>query len=86
MGIATFLSYFSLALFLFVMYLRYQYVKNKLLAARRKREIAFLQQMSHQFKRQTSPKSQPVTVVQTTTGDSTGEDNPQSSVHSNLNS
>jgi hypothetical protein len=51
MNIATFLAYFSLALFLFVMYLRYQYVKNTLLAAQRKREIAFLQQMSRQFKR-----------------------------------
>jgi hypothetical protein len=86
MGIATFLSYFSLALFLFVMYLRYQYVKNKLLAARRKREIAFLQQMSHQFKRQTSQKPQPIAIVQEKMRYSVDEDNSQPPIHSNLNS
>ncbi|MEZ5671867.1 MAG: hypothetical protein R3E08_05595 [Thiotrichaceae bacterium] len=65
MNLATFLSYFSLALFLLVMYLRYQYVKNQLLAARRKREIAFMQQMSKQFKREKSatPQVQSAPVV-----------------------
>lgn len=67
MNLATFLSYFSLALFLLVMYLRYQYVKNQLLAARRKREIAFMQQMSKQFKREKSatPQAQSVPVSDT---------------------
>jgi hypothetical protein len=52
---ATFIAYFSLFLFLLVMYLRYQHLKNQLLAARRRREVAFLQQMSQQFKRKATP-------------------------------
>ncbi len=81
MGIAAFLSYFSLALFLFVMYLRYQFVKNKLLAARREREIAFLQQMSQQFKLQRVTKPQNVTTVEPITPAAGCNENTHPSVH-----
>lgn len=56
---AAFVAYFSLFLFLLVMYLRYQHLKNQLLAARRRREVAFLQQMSQQFKRKAATPSTP---------------------------
>lgn len=51
---AAFIAYFSLFLFLLVMYLRYQHLRNQLLAARRRREVAFLKQMSQQFQRKTT--------------------------------
>lgn len=61
---AAFIAYFSLFLFLLVMYLRYQHLRNQLLAARRRREVAFLQQMSQQFKRKvtvpTPPQNKPI--------------------------
>ncbi len=56
---AAFVAYFSLFLFLLVMYLRYQHLKNQLLAARRRREVAFLQQMSQQFNRKAATPSTP---------------------------
>ncbi len=86
MGIATFLSYFSLALFLFVMYLRYQHVKNKLLAARREREIAFLQQMSRQFKPQRVAKQHNVTTVEPTTPAAGCDENTHPSIRHDLKS
>lgn len=56
---AAFVAYFSLFLFLLVMYLRYCHLRNQLLAARRRREVAFLQQMSQQFKRKVMAPAAP---------------------------
>jgi|GEM_PF-3091801 hypothetical protein len=86
MDIAAFLSYFSLALFLFVMYLHYQHVKNKLLAARREREIAFLQQMSRQFKPQLLAKPHKVTTVEPTTPVVEYDENTHPSTRRNIKS